>query len=166
MTRRSIREYVQAIRGRYLQASKEEKGKMLDEFTKVTGLHRKAAIRLLHRPGQPRAVKRRGRPRKYGTGVAEALRLVWEVSDRLCSRRLQPFIPEMVKVLRQHGEQKIDPPTEARLCRMSPSTIDRLLRRWRGRAPRHGLSATKPGTLLRNAVLSMARNTASPACCV
>ena len=50
-------------------ALKEEKGKMLDEFTQVTGLHRKAAIRLLRRLGQPRTGKRRGRPRKYGAGA-------------------------------------------------------------------------------------------------
>jgi hypothetical protein len=79
VTRQSIQEYVAAIRERYRKASKEEKGKILDEFTKVTGLHRKAAIRLLHRPSQSRAVKRRGRPRKYGTGVAEALRVVNEL---------------------------------------------------------------------------------------
>ena len=54
MTRRSIMEYAQALRGRYFGASREEKGKMLDEFTKVTGLHRKAAIRLLHRTSQQR----------------------------------------------------------------------------------------------------------------
>ncbi|MFC1970416.1 hypothetical protein ACFLV0_00520 [Chloroflexota bacterium] len=111
MTRRSILEYAQALRSRYLGASKEEKGKMLDEFTQVTGLHRKAAIRLLHRLRQPGVGKRHGRPRRYGTGVAEALRAVWEASDRLCSKRLQPFLPEMVKVLRQHGEQQFDAST-------------------------------------------------------
>ena len=100
MTRRSILEYAQALRSRYLGASRAEKGKMLDEFTQVTGLHRKAAIRLLHRLVQPRTGKRRGRPRKYGTGAAEALKVVWEASDRLCSKRLQPFLPEMMKVLR------------------------------------------------------------------
>ena len=47
MTRASIREYVEAVRGRYLRASKIEKGKILDEFTQVVGCHRKAAIRLL-----------------------------------------------------------------------------------------------------------------------
>jgi hypothetical protein len=151
VTRRSIREYVQAIRGRYLQASKEEKGKMLDEFTKVTGLHRKAAIRLLHRPGQPGAGKRRGRPAMYKT-VMQPLRDIWEASDRLCSRRLWPFIPEMVKVLRQHGEQQIDAPTEAKLCRMSPSTIDRLLRPCRKVGGRRGLTTTRPGSLLKSSI--------------
>ena len=41
MTRSSILEYVEAVRERYLMASKKEKGKILDEFTKVTDCHRK-----------------------------------------------------------------------------------------------------------------------------
>ena len=143
MTRRSILEYVQALRSRYLRASKEEKGKMLDEFTRVTGLHRKAAIRLLHRLSQPGTCQRRGRRRKYGAGAAEVLRVVWKASDRLCSKRLQPFLPEMVKVLRQHGEQRFDAATEGQLCRMSPSTIDRLLRPCRRVGGRRGLSTTR-----------------------
>ena len=39
MTRVSILEYVEAVRGRYHRVSKKEKGKILDEFTKVTGFH-------------------------------------------------------------------------------------------------------------------------------
>ena len=152
MTRRSIIEYAQALRSRYFGASRGEKGKMLDEFTKVTGLHRKAAIRLLNRPSQSRAVKRRGRPRKYGTGAQEALKAVWEASDRLCSKRLQPFIPEMVKVLRQHNELRVDASTEAQLCRISPSTIDRVLRPCRQVGGRRGLTTTRPGNLLKNSI--------------
>jgi hypothetical protein len=125
---------------------------MLDEFTKVTGLHRKAAIRLLRRQSHSRVVKRRGRPRKYGTGVAEALRVVWEASDRLCSKRLQPFLPEMVKVLRQHSEQIIDADTEGQLCRMSSSTIDRVLRPCRKLGGRRGLTTTRPGSLLKSSI--------------
>ena len=125
---------------------------MLDEFTQVTGLHRKAAIRLLNRSSHPRASKRRGRPRKYGTGVAEALKVVWEAGDRLCSKRLQPFLPEMLKVLRQHGEQRIDASTEGQLCRMSPSTIDRLLRKYRKVGGRRGLTTTRPGSLLKSLI--------------
>ena len=74
MTRSSIREYTEAVRWRYLQASKKEKSEILDEFTKVTGYHRKATIRLLHRRNQAKTNKKRGRPRRYGTAVAGALR--------------------------------------------------------------------------------------------
>jgi len=152
VTRRSIQEYAQALRIRYFKASKEEKGKMLDEFTQVTSLHRKAAIRLLHRPVQPRTGKRRGRPGKYGTEEAEALRVAWEASDRLCSKRLHPFLPEMIRVLRQHGEQRIDAATEAQLCQMSPSTIDRLLSPSRRQGGRRGLTTTRSGSLLKKSI--------------
>jgi hypothetical protein len=145
-------EYAQAIRPRYRKASKEEKSRMLDEFIQVTGFHRKAAIRLLRRLGQPKANERRGRRRGYGSGAAEVLRVVWEASDRLCSKRLQPFLPEMVKVLRRHGEQIIDAAMEAQLCRMSPSTIDRLLRPYRKAGGRKGLATTRPGNLLKSSI--------------
>ena len=122
---------------------------MLDEFTQVTGLHRKAAIRLISRPGQPGAGKRRGRPAMY-QDVLQPLIAIWEASDRLCSKRLQPFLPEMIRVLRQHGEQQLDASKEAQLCRMSPSTIDRLLRPRRQVGGRRSLSTTRPGNLLKN----------------
>jgi len=73
-------EYVQALRKRYFRAAKEEKGKMLNEFTQVTGLHRKAAIRLLNRPDAPRRNKRHGRPAMY-KDVLQPLIAIWEASD-------------------------------------------------------------------------------------
>ena len=151
MTRRSILEYAEALKPRYVKASKEEKSKMLDEFIKVTHFHRKAAIRLLNRVSRLTS-KRRGRKRKYGLGETKVLKEIWEASDRLCSKRLKPFIPEMVSVLRQHGEQRIDAAMEMQLNRMSPSTIDRLLRPWRKLGGRKPISTTRPGSLLKNAI--------------
>ena len=152
MTRRSILEYAEAVRGRYGKASKLEKGKILDEFTQVTGLHRKAAIRLLNRESRLSPGKRRGRQRRYGREVVEALKEVWEASDRLCSRRLKPFLPEMVRVLRRHGEQQIDVYMERQLLSMSESTIDRSLRPYRKLGGRKPFSTTRPGSLLKKAI--------------
>jgi hypothetical protein len=152
VTRRSVLEYAQELRSRYIKASKVAKGKMLDEFTQVTGLHRKAAIRLLNRRNNPGLNQKRGRAREYGTGVATTLKQIWEASDLVCSKRLKPFMPEMVKVLRQHGELRLDAETEVKLCRMSPSTIDRLLRPWRRSGGRKSLSTTKAGSLLKSAI--------------
>ncbi|MFH1560152.1 MAG: hypothetical protein ABID84_01900 [Chloroflexota bacterium] len=64
MSRGSIREYVEAIRERYSKGGQKEKGEILEEFTQVTGYHRKAVIRLLKREHGPPA-GRRGRPRRY-----------------------------------------------------------------------------------------------------
>lgn len=152
MTRRSILEYADAVRARYLRASKPEKGKILDEFIQVTGMHRKAAIRLLNKTSRTVMLKRRGRKRKYGREVAAALAGVWEASDRLCSARLKPFLPEMVGVLRRHGELQISVSLEKELCSMSESTIDRLLRPYRKPGGRKRFSTTRPGSLLKSSI--------------
>jgi hypothetical protein len=152
VTRRSIEEYAEALRPRYRKASKKEKGKMLDEFIQVTGFHRKAAIRLLNQESRFTYGKRRGRKHKYGSEVVEALKEVWEATDRLCSKRLKPFIPEMTLVLRRHGEHQMDTSLEAQLWRISPSTIDRLLRPYRKPGGRKPLSTTRPGSLLKSAI--------------
>ena len=152
MTRASIVEYVKAVRGRYFQASKKEKGKILDEFTKVTGCHRKAAIRLIRWDKHTEAGNRRGRPQQYGVAMAEALRVVWEAADHLCSKRLHPFLPELATILRRHGESSLTAEIEAQLCQMSPATIDRLLRPYRRLGGRHPLTTTRPSSLLKNSV--------------
>lgn len=95
MTRRSVHEYAASVRQRYRKGKKAEKGRILEEFCAATGLHRKAAIRLLNQDGQPKTV-RRGRPRRYGQAVMEALRLVWEMSDRMCGKLLVAVMPELV----------------------------------------------------------------------
>ena len=151
MTRGSVNEYKKAVRDRYMAANRTEKGKILDEFIKVTGYHRKAAIRLFRRPEVTKRANRRGRRPVY-KDAEQYLKAIWEASDRLCSKRLHPFIPEMVKVLRRHGEQRINASIEEQLCQMSPATIDRLLRPWRQPGGRRSLSTTRPGDLLKNAI--------------
>jgi len=152
MTRASIVEYVEAVRGRYFSGSKKEKGKILDKFTKVTGCHRKAAIRLLRHSNQTRTGNKRGRPRQYGEAVVGALRVVWEATDRLCSKRLHPFLPEMTVILRRHGERSLSAEIEAQLDKVSPATIDRLLRPYRRLGGRHPFTTTKPGSLLKSSI--------------
>ena len=153
MTRGSILEYSEALRGRYLVASKVDKGRMLDQFTMVTGCHRKAAIRLLHRAGKVKVKRMKGRPRRYNGEVVRVLRQLWEASDCLCSKRLHPFLPELIMILRRHGEVAVNAETDAQLCRMSPSTIDRLLRPYRRLGGhRLPLSTTRPRSLLKKSI--------------
>jgi hypothetical protein len=126
-----------AVRPRYEKAGRGERGRILDEFCATTGYHRKAAIRLLNRRVRPVAEKR-GRPRVYAPDVGEALGRVWEASGRLCSKRLVPFLPELLAALERHGELTISGEVRAALLRPSPATVDRLLARHRrvaGRRP-------------------------------
>ena len=82
----------------------------------------------------------------------DALRKVWEASDRLCYKRLKPFLGELVKVMRQHGELAVNAGLEDQLCQMSPSTIDRLLRPYRRLGGCHPFTTTKPGSLLKSSI--------------
>src|SRR4030067_3875492 len=52
VTQTALGEYAAALRERYPAAGKEGKGRILDEFCRTSGLHRKAAIRVLR--GKPR----------------------------------------------------------------------------------------------------------------
>src|SRR5229473_3143382 len=80
-------ELVAAIARRYAQGDRTERGRILDEFTAITGFHRKHAMRLL-RAGQPnrRSGPRPGR-RAYDDATREALIVIWEASDRICGKR-------------------------------------------------------------------------------
>jgi hypothetical protein len=150
MTLNSKREYIEIMRGRYLKADKKEKGKIIEEFLKVTGYHRKAAIRvLIKRAGIGN--RPRGRPVSYGA-VLQPLKAIWETSDRLCSKRLKPFIPDMIEVLGRQCEIKIEADMAVQLAKISPSTIDRMLRPYRQRGRRKPLSTTQRSKLLKNSI--------------
>ena len=130
VTRDAILEYTRAVSPRYLAASKRGKGVILDEFCKTTGHHRKSAVRLLCSPPAPIRTGL-GRPREYGSPAVEALRQTWEASDRLCSKRLAPFLGELVTVLERHDELDLAPEVRTQLLEMSASTMDRLLKPYR-----------------------------------
>jgi hypothetical protein len=139
MTRLTVHEYAAALRRRYRAARKGVKKRILDEFCQTTGMHRKAAIRLLNSPGRLRAVGR------YGPEVAAALVKVWEVGDRMCGKLLAAVMPDLLAALERHGELQVSPEVRALLLQVSPSTIDRLLCKTRTaglRQPRRQRPAT------------------------
>jgi hypothetical protein len=151
MSQRSKRELLEEIRPRYLKAKKAKKKTMLDEFVAATAYHRKYAIRIL-KHGHPRkSGKKHGFHKVYQGEVVVALEQIWEVCGRICSKRLQPFLPEMVKVLERCGELTLPAETKRLLLQMSSATIDRCLGPAHFEHP-HGLSTTKPGSLLKKAI--------------
>ena len=152
MTRGSVKEYVVAVQERYRRAGRGEKARLLDEFTQVTGYHRKAAIRRLAQAPPKAQGVRAGRTRQYGPPVAEALNIAWQAADQLCSKRLKPFLPELLETLERHEELVLAAPLKAQLCQMSAATIDRLLKPYRRFTGRRPLGTTKPGSLLKAAI--------------
>ena len=154
MSLKSKRELLAVVRTRYLKANKAEKQKMLDEFTLVTGYHRKHAIRILKNQIQVQnRFKRKPKTYKvmYRGEVVQALEQIWEIYGHLCSKRLQPFLPEAIQVLERCQEIELCKDTKALLLKISSASIDRCLRPIRHKSL-HGLSTTKPGSLLKKLV--------------
>lgn len=84
--------------------------------------------------------------------MGEALKVVWEATDHLCSKRLHPFLPELVKILRRHGDKTMAAQIEVQLRQISPSTIDQLLRSYWRLGESRSYTATKPGSWLKSSV--------------
>jgi len=120
-------ELIAAISGRYRASSRVEKGKILDELVAVSGYHRKHAIRLLRPGGGDRVERQRRTFRRYGAEVREALIVLWEASDRLCSKRLKPILPVLLAALPHHGHLAITDELRDLLLAISPASMDRLL---------------------------------------
>ena len=154
MSLKSKRELLEVVRPRYLKASKLEKQKMLDEFTSATGYHRKYAIRVLKNQRQVQNhLKEKTKTYKpiYGGEVVQVLEQIWEIYGQICSKRLQPMLPEAVKVLERCQEINITKDTKELLLKISSASIDRCLRPIRCKSSR-GLGTTKPGSLLKSLI--------------
>jgi len=145
-------ELVAAIAGRYSLADRTERSRILDEFTAVTGFHRKHAMRLL-RAGQP---SRRSGPRPgcwvYDDATREALIVIWEASDRICGKRLRPLVPVLVEAMERHGHLQLAPEVRIGLLAMSAATIDRSLREVRQQAGRSMRRKAPPSVAIRRSV--------------
>jgi hypothetical protein len=154
MSLKSKHELLEVVRPRYLKASKLGKQKMLDEFTSATGYHRKYAIRVLKNQVQVQN-RLKGKTKTYKTiyrgEVVQVLEQIWEIYGQICSKRLQPILPEAIKVLERCQEIKFSKDTKELLLKISSASIDRCLRPIRVKSP-HGLSTTKPGSLLKNII--------------
>jgi len=154
MSLKSKHELLEVVRPRYLKASKVEKQRILDEFTYATGYHRKYAIRVLNPQVQVQNhLKRKTKGYKtiYRGGVVQALEQIWEIYGHICSKRLQPFLPEAIKVLERCQEIELSTDIKELLLKISSASIDRCLRPIRLKLS-HGLSTTKPGSLLKNLI--------------
>jgi hypothetical protein len=140
------REYFQILRERYRHAlSKSERTKIIEEALASSGLHRKSVIRALNltreREDRP---PRLGRPRRYSRACVELLKRLYRASDYVCSDKLKAMFPVLISQLKG--------PTDVRaiqeLLQMSPASVDRYLRQYRGIERRRWNSRTRPGSRL------------------
>src|SRR3989338_8715777 len=144
-------ECLESVYLRYKRASRKDKTLILNEFCATCGYHRKHAIRLFKRYKRftkPKP-KRRGAPSVYNKpSITEPLKRIWLAANMPCSKRLKAIIPIwMPGYAKEYGALSLD--IIKALYRISPPTIDRILKPLRAKYRLRGRCTTKPGTLLR-----------------
>lgn len=139
MSHKARIEYLNAIIIRYQKSTRKEKTHILNEFCAVCGYSRSYAVRILNQ--RVSLIKqKRGRKSKYGEEVVRHLKALWELTGRICSKRLKFAIPIWLHHYRRYNKVSIK--TSELLLEISPATIDRLLRPYKLEVKK-GISTTK-----------------------
>lgn len=155
MSRKSKNEYLEEIRERYHKGLKEEKQIILDEFCNVCDYNRKYAIRILNQKqsSENKTEKQRAGPKKrYHTeGIKKFIKTIWIKTNLICSERLKACIPFWLPWYKKEiGE--LSKKDEVLIRNISPSTIGRLLKKYRSKYNKRGLCTTRPGSIIRDLI--------------
>jgi hypothetical protein len=143
-------EYLEAIRLRYRTAGYRHKSRILEEFSKVCGYHRKHAIRLLNQKEQ-RIRCKPGRPSICGPAEERVLETIWLASNRPCALRLRALIAVWLPWY-ENEYGRVQATSKKKLGQISARTLDRLMKSVRRRHGYRGKCGTRPGDLLRNQI--------------
>lgn len=145
------RELLERVSERYRVARVGEKTQILNQFLATTGYSRKHAISILNAPRIERRQRRIPRAPRYDERVRQALIQLWKAANRICSKRLIPFLPELIPAMEHFGHLSLPDDVRERVLSMSAATADRLLAPER-QEQRRGLSTTRPGNLLKRQI--------------
>src|SRR5579885_355691 len=153
MSLQARKELLFRMRSRYGSADRKTKSEILEGFVAATGYHRKYAVSVLSKPARDVGAERlfKERKRVYDEAVKQALVCIWNAANQICSKRLVPFLPDFIETLERFGHLSISPEVKSKLLRLSPASMDRLLRDERRTHPR-GVSTTKPANLLKQRI--------------
>lgn len=134
MTIDEVYKYLRLMKPRYQQATRQQKGQLLDEMEHVTRRHRKSLIRLLQ-GNLRRQRRRRERGRTYKSDVDTVLRVIWESYDYICAERLQPQLVKLAAQLASHGELELTASLRQQLGQIKMTTVRERLKRFRQDEP-------------------------------
>jgi len=152
MSKFGKREYLIEVKRKYWKASKKKKTQLLDDFCDFTGMHRKAALRLINGKLQPRYRHRRKRAKYYDQEVVDNLLVLWRSVDEICAERFHPFIPELIEKMIGCGELDISTEAREKLVRISLGLVKEILSKTKHRSLVRIGGTTKPGSLLKSQI--------------
>jgi len=165
LTMRQKKAVTRELRDQYQRLSKKEKTIILNEFIQFTRYNRSYAARALRikevsgyiniagkRLKLVRDNRKIKRKKIYDQDVLVVLKKLWRICDYICSKRLTPFLKEVILALEKYEEIKLTPKGREKLFKISASSIGRLLAETRKKYRIKGRATTKPGTLLKKSI--------------
>jgi hypothetical protein len=153
MTQTTKTELLKEVKARYLEATVEEKTKILDEFCKNTGYNRKYATRILQARHRYKT-RTKAAPKKYLGQTLQIIIKVWELLNYPCGVRLKPMLLPMAESLVCHQEiTELNEGMKEQLSQIGSTTLNRYLSQEREvRKLGRGRSLTRHGSLLKSSV--------------
>lgn len=122
-------------KGGYHLKSKTGKSRILDEYCRVTGQHRKAVARKIRTGSYIHTIRKETgqekliRSSRYNKEVTVYLIKLWEIFDHSCGQRLASQIRAELDRLIKFGEMIISSEMADKLKTISPRTIDTKMKR-------------------------------------
>ncbi len=137
---------------KYLKASKNGKGVILDAVCEITGLKRIQAIRnfkKLQLTDRASFKETRGRKTIYGHEVNALLKEIWGTSYRLSGELLHPIINEYLKSIKKEKHYHYSKQSGKLLLEMSEGTVKNRIKKFRDKegVKKKGLCGTRPAKL-------------------
>lgn len=181
-TQLQLRAYAKRTVGRYQAMTKREKKEFLNQVMRDFGGHRKAIIRLLsalagrrvasHHPAlkKPmqdnvfRFTKKRGRKAIYNDdAVIWWLQTLWIAMNQISEKLMHEMIPRW---LEKCADPNLSADIKRKLCEVSPSTIERMIRNYKKENHKKHFCTTKPprGKELMIRIPTRAQNFQAPSC--
>lgn len=136
MTMEAKNQYLHTLitqRGGYHLVRRKEKSRLLDEYCRVTGQHRKYVIRKINSGRYVQTMRvengerQRTRRSYYDGNVMGHLITLWNIFDRPCGQRMVAQIRTELARLQRFGEITVSAEMEEKLRRISAREIDHTL---------------------------------------
>ena len=151
MTMETKHEVIKDVLEKYLKASKEEKGQILDRLVETTKMHRgsiKRRLKVLQKriDGYNWSDKR-GRSLYYTPDVTEALRYLWDIAHEICAERLHAVKEQYLSPLIRDKMWQFSDEVTGKLHTMSIGTMKERISHFDRVVSGGGRCLTKPSDL-------------------
>ncbi len=125
MDRGSKQQYMQTLREKYLKADKKEKGVILDEYCRNTGMDRIYVSRRFNYKARLKdaRIPRKARKEIYDGLVKAALVVIWKIFDYPCGARLTSILKTETEHMRALKELTCSELPCLRICRRNRHCI-------------------------------------------